>query len=594
MTMPFPVYDYAGPTLLAETAGWTGFVVLAASAAFLVAMGVRSARRGVRLLKFSWLHFVVAAALAYLVLWLAAGPSLDHAWWYLQENVKRSYATYRALTWASAFLPPRGDSGRGAFVHLATRDSGFGKGVPYRTEKSGSHVKEFFSDEDYGEVVTLDGRPVATGSRFAPMRRTVSLVPLFEVPTAKKALLAGPEAEFYAAPLRAAGVEVEVSPGFGGGSGEVDFALVCPEPEWISGAERPSESQWRRLSDCVDREYGVVAVHLDARLLPAARARGVIEELHAVFPSARLWCAGKFDWVFVGFRSSSPPILRASAVSALFEREQAFDAFLEAGVTGMGDFLASYVGSLDEVAPALGRVDAMGRGEALLTAPRLAFEPPPSDGFAQLKPGDLLPLETADMGWFVQGDCADDVYSSLTGRVADVQWARRVAVSGIADADAGKSDTAVEKWGDAAAVNSGDPILRSLADSLDLEGRRRLRVGDNNGAMRCFENRILVEPGNVAAIHNFGLSVKKGGRMDLAVQVFLKATLMDPLGDEHRLELVECASAAGANDLALQQLDVLIERHPEDVSLKQRRAKILVHGFVKEADRRKQEKEETK
>ncbi len=592
--MPFPVYDYAGPTLLAKTAGWTGFSVLLAATALLVAMSVRSIRRGVRPLRFSWLHLTVAAGLAYLTLWLVAGPMLDHAWWYLQENVKRSYSTYRALTWASAFLPPRGDTGRGAFVHLATRDNGFGKGKPCKVEKSGAHLKQTFVDEDYGTVIALDGRPIFTGSRFASTRKTISLVPLFEVPTAKSAILAGPEAEFYDAPLRKAGVDVKVSPDVGEVSGKYDFALVCLEPEWIVCAERPSAEQWKRISDSVDAEYGVVAIHIDGRLLPAGRAKGVLEELRTVFPSARLWCAGKFDWVFVGFRSPEPPILRASAVLGLFEREEAFDTFLDAGVTWVGDFLANYVGSLGEVMPALKGVRSMGRGEALRIAPRLAFEPPPGGDSAQIKPGDLLPRENADLGWLKRGDCEEDVYSSLTGRVADVQWARRVAIAGLSDADAGKPDAAIEKWGEAARVNTYDPILKSLADSMDLEGRRRLRVGDNNGAMRCFENRILVEPDNIAAIHNFGLSVKKGGKMDLAAQVFLKAVLMDPLNDEHRLELIECASAAGKNDVALNQLDVLIKRHPNDVTLKQRRAKILVHGFVKEADRRKQEKENAK
>ena len=594
MTVPFPVYDFAGQTLLARIAGWTGFAVLLALAVFLVAMSVRSVRRGVRPLKFSWLHFTVLAGLSYLVLWLAAGPSLDHAWWYLQENVKRSYSTYRALTWTTAFLPPRGNTGRGTFVNLATRDTGFAKGQPYRIEESRGHVKEFFRDEDYGEVITLDGRPVATGNRFASTRKTVSLVPLFEVPTAKNAIVAGPEAEFFAAPLRSAGVEVEVSPIVGEGTGKADFALVCLEPEWIAFAERPSSEQWKRLAARVDGECGVVAIHIDARLLPAARAKGMLEEFRGLFPSARIWCAGKFDWVFVGFRSPEPPVVRASDVLALFEREEVFETFLSAGVTWLGDFLASYVGSLDEVLPALDKVRAIDREEALRAAPKLAFEPAPSGDLAQLKPGDLLPRKSSDMGWLACGDCDEEVYSSLTGRVVEVQWARRLAVMGLAAADAGKSDEAIEKWGEAAKINVYDPILKSRADSLDLEGRRRLRVGDNNGAMRCFENRILVEPNNVAAIHNLGISLKNGGKTDLAAQIFMKAVLMDPRNDEHRLELVECASAAGKNDVALNQLDVLIKRHPNDVTLKQRRAKILVHGFVKEADRRIKEKEDSK
>ncbi len=590
--MPFPVYDYAGPTLLAKTAGWTAFIVLLAVAVFLAAMCVRSVRRGVRLFRFSWLHFSALAVIAYAAAWFCAGHELDHMWWYLRGNVKRAYRTYRALTWTSAFLPPRVGTGRDTFVHIATRDSGFSKGRPYKTEKLGSHVKDFFLDEDYGVVVTFDGRPVLTGNKFVSTHKTISLVPLFEVPTAKKALLAGPEAEFYAAPLKAAGLDVETVPTVGGGAGKVDFALVCLEPQWVADAEFPSIEQWKSLAERVDRECGVVAVHLDARLLPAGRAKAIFEEFNAVFPSARLWCTGKFDWVYVGFSTPEPPVVSFPALLGLLERDDAFGAFLEAGVSCVGDFLASYVGSMEEVMPALNKVRAMGRMESLRVAPELAFEPPPSGDHAQLKPGDLLPISSTDMGWLVRGSSDEEVYSSFTGRVADVQWARRVAVAGLASADSGKSDEAVEKWSQAAQVNEFDPLLKSVVDSLDLEGRRRIRVGDNNGAMRCFENRILIEPENVAAIHNFGLSVKRGGRMELAEQVFLKAVAMDPDNEEHRLELIECASAAGDNDVALSHLDLLIKRHPDDVALKQRRAKILVHTYVKEADKRKQEQEQ--
>ena len=77
MMIPFPVFDYAGPTVLARTAAWTAFTVVSVLAVFLVAMSVRSVRRGVRLLRFSWLHLTVIVAVCYLLAWFLAGPELD-------------------------------------------------------------------------------------------------------------------------------------------------------------------------------------------------------------------------------------------------------------------------------------------------------------------------------------------------------------------------------------------------------------------------------------------------------------------------------------------------------------------------------------
>ena len=137
------------------------------------------------------------------------------------------------------------------------------------------------------------------------------------------------------------------------------------------------------------------------------------------------------------------------------------------------------------------------------------------------------------------------------------------------------SSNALDHWAQAAKANPRDPILRNLADALDLEGRRRLRMGDANGALRCYENRIIVSPHDVAAVHNFGVCLKKGGQPEMAARVFLKAVTMDPRTDEHRLEFVGCAAASGHLDAASRQMEVLMARHPKDPHLKMRAARLL-------------------
>ena len=217
--MNWNLFDYAGHTALAYTALAVSFgVVLAVlgTSAFLLW------RR-----KWIWAAFPVPLLVLWGILWWIFAPRLDHAWLYLQENARRSAATYAGLTFATAFMPPSGETGRGAFVHIATRDTGFAKGRPVAVRREGGHTWATFADEDYpGGVTTFDARPVETGYRFRGTRLLVSLIPLFEMPTARTARVEGAEAWLYARPLGEAGptllrAEQTVQP---------DTVLLAPGP----------------------------------------------------------------------------------------------------------------------------------------------------------------------------------------------------------------------------------------------------------------------------------------------------------------------------------------------------------------------------
>ena len=82
--------------------------------------------------------------------------------------------------------------------------------------------------------------------------------------------------------------------------------------------------------------------------------------------------------------------------------------------------------------------------------------------------------------------------------------------------------------------------------------------------------------------------MKKAGHPELAARVFAKAVELDPLQDDHRLELIDSADAGGHPDIAVRQIDVLLKRHPDDPELKKRRTRILVQMHL-DAQRKKQE-----
>ena len=55
------------------------------------------------------------------------------------------------------------------------------------------------------------------------------------------------------------------------------------------------------------------------------------------------------------------------------------------------------------------------------------------------------------------------------------------------------------------------------------QGRQFLKLGNPNGALQCYENRIVVFPKDIAAMSNFAVCLKRAGHKEMADQVFAKA-----------------------------------------------------------------------
>ena len=552
------VVTYAGPTALANLAGWLALLLV-------VATGILSVRF---LVQRKWLKaaFPVPVLALWAVLWGFVAPRLGHAWLYLQEDAHRSYADYVGLTLASAFVPPSGSEGRDAFLHVATRDSGFAKGTPVSVTTVDGRRVAVYEDEDYpGGVTTWDGRPVDTGARFRETRVLTSLVPLFEMPSAKTVRVVGDEAALYARPLQEAGLTLlgpkDDTP--------ADIVFSAPKPDWIADADTPDARTWRALRDGLAKD-GVAALHLDARLLSRARLKGILADFRAVFGTYRLWCTGRQDYVLVAGGN-----VLADEILDLFDRPKAYGVFASAGAISPVQVLACYMGTDADIEPGLADLPAFGRLKAAWTAPMLAFSPPPTNHLAAVRAPNLTPYYIPEMPWLLRGAADPGVFAAVTNGVRNVQAARREVLLGFDAADRGAPTNALDHWSVAAKLNPRDPLLRGLADALDLEGRRYLRIGNAGGALRCYENRLLIRPDDVAAIHNFGVCLKKAGRHDMAASVFAKAVKMDPTTDEHRLELVACCAASHKEDMACRQLDVLMKRHPDDPALKMRAARLL-------------------
>jgi len=574
------VFEYAGPTALAWTALMVSLMTLVAVLALFGWLVWRGTRKGAPLRRrVLCLGVPCACVVAYLVAWLWAGPHLDHAWLYLQQNAGRRSSTYAALTFATAFLPPLGETGRDALVHLATRDTGFAKGSPVAVWKMNGRVVARYDDEDYpGGVTTLDGRPIDTGFRFRATRRLPSLIALAEMPTARTVRVAGAEAVFCTNVFAEAGVKVLPKTD---GKTPADIVFVAPLPDWMVGSDVPDAESWKKLAAGLAKG-GVAALRIDGRLLSLARLKAILADFRAAFTHYRMWCVGRKDYVI----TSGGNVL-ADELLDLFSRPEAFAAFVATDIYIPAELFACYMGTDNEIEPGLLDVPALSHSAATWEAPQLAFSMAPTNHLAEVRASVLTPYYFPPTGWFMRGTAAQAVWSTMTNQLLAAQGARREILLGFDAADSGASTNAIDRWAVAAKINPRDPLLGNLADSLDLEARRFLRLANINGALRCYENRLLIRPKDVAAVHNFGVCLKKAGHWAVAARVFTKAVTMDPLTDEHRYEMVETCAASGLEDVATRQLEVLMKRHPEDPALKLRAARLLASNSnkVRDADK---------
>lgn len=303
---------------------------------------------------------------------------------------------------------------------------------------------------------------------------------------------------------------------------------------------------------------------IDTRFETAAMVKRRLADYKSRNGSWRLWCVGLKDFIVTpgGART-------ADFYLDAFLDDSLADLAAQISITSPADLFASYIGTSEELEPALAAVDES--AEDPLGVYKLPF---PEGAGLLLRASDVTPEEPVAPAWLLPGSVEDDLFAGFTNRIDIVRRARTTALKGFLEADAGNPKAAVELWAEAARANPGDALLMNLGDLLDLDARRYLAIGNVNGALNCYENRSEIFPDDVATIHNFGVCLKKAGKSDIAVKAFMRALAMDPQNESHRMELVEAAEAAGRIDLAARQADILAAHHPNDPAIKLLAAKL--------------------
>ena len=326
---------------------------------------------------------------------------------------------------------------------------------------------------------------------------------------------------------------------------------------------------------------GKDAEHIDARVMTAAMFKSRLENYKKDHGGYRLWCSGRFDYCL-----TPPGEVDFGKVLERFSDEHTFEAFASARLYSPAALFSCYMGDDPQIDLAFAGIPSHGSILGAVTSLRVLFRPAPKGALAPVSASRFMPFDVRFPEWLRRGSADAAMFLDFEDRYETVQEARREALLGFDYADRGMSTNALACWAKAAKAHPRDPVLMELAEALDREARAYLEIGNVNGALKCYENRIEVFPGDVAAIHNFGVCLKKAGHHKLAVRVFAKAVDMDPLQDDHRLELADCAETGGLAEIALCQLETLLKRRPGDPELVKRRARILVNKHFKSQERK--------
>ncbi len=477
----------------------------------------------------------------------------------------------------------------GVYSRLVHRDSGFAQGNPVFVHHSRHHTVTAYEDPDYQFVFALDGRPVLFGNRFHTARTLTGYIPLLVQPSCRKVAVFGPEAGLYLPFFVRAGItnvayagsdaavvklalaaDGHVAGGEDGASGTVrrgatlspkegyDLVFLAPEPVWMRGTRGAyGRGLFKRCREALSAD-GVAALHLDARALSLGRFASIARTFTRVFASVQVWQTGAHDWLLVGrAKKVGTPM---DGMLGLFEKLPVVRDLARAGVRTLPEVLACWVCDDKGLAVWLGQTKPESAGSAAWRAPRAVFE----NHAGGLDGAALAGCRQKKLEWVLPGQLDRTVFEVLHGKSEACLAARAVAVTALAQRAKGQGEPGLTAAREAAKVNPRDVLLIDLAEAMELEGRRRIAIGDFKGALKCYENLLSFSPGTARAHYGLAYCLRASGDNETAYLHFARAVSAAPGQTGYRMELAQVALAVGEYAEADRQYQEVLKREPSN------------------------------
>lgn len=328
---------------------------------------------------------------------------------------------------------------------------------------------------------------IGDGYVYEPVRIASAYVALVEKPYAKRALFVGAEAKTHTNYLARAGVVCQTLP-----KGKFDLIFVSCD-------SMSKESCGKLCESLADDGVAVWIMDVDG-----VTAEEMLERFRGFsLGDVHLWMPGSSRWLLVGRRA--PRKVSLGDMLGVFVRERTFEDLAKAHCGALPDVFASYVGTANDVVPAFFNLD---RNTAM--CPEL-----------------FVTREMPKIDWIDETGVDEDIRKGIRQEIHRLQSARREAIRGgmavMQVKDRKDEEAATDALAKAAVRNPNDLFIRERLDRLDRNARGFLAVGKLLQAMKCYETMVVISPGDAAAVHNFGMCLKKLGKLDLAEKVLKRA-----------------------------------------------------------------------
>ena len=230
----------------------------------------------------------------------------------------------------------------------------------------------------------------------------------------------------------------------------------------------------------------------NVRGLTAGAFRRELED----FPGreVHVWMPGEKDWVLVGLPNKCVSLAMVMDVFAA-----------NTNITmSVSEVFASYAGTREEILPAFKR--------------KLKGE---------VAPEWFVTEKIPEIDWLDTSGVDEDILKQTLSEIRSAQVMRRELLRGNMLAakatDRKGEEAATDAWAKVAIRSPNDPMLLERIDRLNRNARGFLEVGKVLPAMKCYETVVLIRPNDPVAVHNFGMCLKKIGKLDLAEKVLAKA-----------------------------------------------------------------------
>ena len=211
--------------------------------------------------------------------------------------------------------------------------------------------------------------------------------------------------------------------------------------------------------------------------------------------TVHVWMPGEKDWLLV---------VRAETNRTSLAQAMDFFAADTNCTMSVPEIFASYVGTRDDVIPAF----------------RSVLE-------GEVVPEWFVTMDIPKLDWLDASGVDEDIAKTTLAEIRSVQVVRRMFLHGrmlaAKAADKKEEEAATDEWARAALRNPRDPMLLERIEVLNRNAKAFLNLGKPVMAMKCYETLVLIRPDDPVAIHNFGMCLKRIGKLDLAEKVLERA-----------------------------------------------------------------------